>query len=150
MEIQYNPRYPSVEDLRKKAKRRIPGFAFDYLSGGANEEVNLRKDTDEIREVELMPRYITTHTHTDMKTELFGHVYDAPFGIAPVGLQGLIWPKAPEILAKAAFDYNIPFILSTVTSASIETVSEITEGRAWFQRSEEHTSELQSRGQLVC
>jgi len=133
MEIQYNPRYPSVEDLRKKAKRRIPGFAFDYLSGGANEEVNLRKNTDEIREVELMPRYITTHTHTDMKTELFGHVYDAPFGIAPVGLQGLIWPKAPEILAKAAFDYNIPFILSTVTSASIETVSEITEGRAWFQ-----------------
>src|SRR5690625_3298849 len=68
-----------------------------------------------------------------MKTELFGHVCDAPFGIAPIGLQGLIWPKEPEILANAAFDYNIPFILSTVTSASIEPVSEITEGRAWFQ-----------------
>src|SRR5690625_2736063 len=133
MEIQYNPRYPSVEDLRKKAKRRIPGFAFDYLSGGDNEEVNLRKNTDEIREVELMPRYITTHTHTDMKTELFGHVYDAPFGIAPVGLQGLMWPGTPEILAKAAFDYNIPFVLSTVSTASIEAISAITEGRAWFQ-----------------
>jgi len=68
-----------------------------------------------------------------MKTELFGHTYDAPFGIAPVGLQGLMWPNAPEILAKAAFDHNIPFILSTVTTSSIERIAEITEGQAWFQ-----------------
>ncbi len=68
-----------------------------------------------------------------MKTELFGHVYDAPFGVAPVGLQGLMWPNAPEILAKAAFAHNIPFILSTVTTSSIERVSELTEGRAWYQ-----------------
>jgi L-lactate dehydrogenase (cytochrome) len=64
---------------------------------------------------------------------LFGHTYDAPFGIAPVGLQGLMWPNAPEILAKAAFDHNIPFILSTVTTSSIERIAEITEGQAWFQ-----------------
>ena len=44
-----------------------------------------------------------------------------------------MWPKSPEILAKAAFDNNIPFILSTVTTSSIETISEITEGNAWFQ-----------------
>lgn len=59
--------------------------------------------------------------------------YDAPFGIAPVGLQGLMWPNSPEILAKAAFEHNIPFILSTVTTTSIERASEITEGKAWFQ-----------------
>jgi L-lactate dehydrogenase (cytochrome) len=68
-----------------------------------------------------------------MKTELFGHVYDAPFGIAPVGLQGLMWPNAPEILAKAAFQHNIPFILSTVTTSSIERIGELTEGKFWFQ-----------------
>jgi L-lactate dehydrogenase (cytochrome) len=44
-----------------------------------------------------------------------------------------MWPKAPEILAKAAFEHNIPFILSTVTTSSIETIAEITEGKAWFQ-----------------
>ena len=104
MEIQYNPNYPSVEDLRKKAKKRIPGFAFDYLSGGANEEINLRKNTSEIRDIELMPQYLTPHSKSDMRTELFGHTYDAPFGISPVGLQGLIWPGSPEILAKAAFE----------------------------------------------
>lgn len=133
MEIQYDPRYPSVESLRKRARQRIPGFAFDYLDGGCNEEVNLRKNTEEIRQVELMPQYLAAHSGSDLKTELFGHVYDAPFGIAPVGLQGLIWPNAPVILAKAAFDYNIPFILSTVSTASIEEISEVTEGRAWFQ-----------------
>lgn len=68
-----------------------------------------------------------------MKTELFGHVYDAPFGIAPVGLQSLIWPNAPEILAKAAKEHNIPFILSTVTTSSIERIGELTDGKFWFQ-----------------
>lgn len=133
MELEYNPKYPSVDDLMRKAKKRIPGFAYEYLSGGANEGVNLHKNTSEIRDVELMPQYIHEYGGCDMKTELFGHVYDAPFGIAPVGLQGLMWPGTPEILAKAAFEYNIPFVLSTVSTASIETISEITEGQAWFQ-----------------
>ena len=44
MKLEYNPRYPSVEDLRNKAKKRIPGFAFDYLDGGCNEEINLYKN----------------------------------------------------------------------------------------------------------
>lgn len=133
MKFEYNPKYPSIEDLRNKAKKRIPRFAFEYLDGGCNEEVNLYKNTAEIREIELMPQYLRKHSDPDMQTELFGHIYDAPFGIAPVGLQGLIWPGAPEILAKAAFDHNIPFVLSTVSTSSIERISEITEGRAWFQ-----------------
>lgn len=133
MKLEYNPRYPSVEDLRIKAKKRIPGFAFDYLDGGCNEEINLRKNTSEIREIELLPQYLKKHPGSDMKTELFGHVYDAPFGIAPVGLQGLIWPNSPEILAKAAFKHNIPFVLSTVSTSTIERISELTEGQAWFQ-----------------
>ena len=133
MEIKINSKYPSVHDLRKKAERKIPRFAFEYLDGGCNEDVNLLKNTSDIREVELLPYYLRNHIKSDMKTELFGHTYDAPFGIAPVGLQGLMWPNAPEILAKAAFDHNIPFILSTVTTSSIERIAEITEGQAWFQ-----------------
>jgi L-lactate dehydrogenase (cytochrome) len=133
MKLEYNPRDPSIEDLRAGAKKRIPGFAFDYLDGGCNEEINLHKNTSEIREVELLPEYLKNHPGSDMKTELFGHVYDAPFGIAPVGLQGLIWPNSPEILARAAFKHNIPFVLSTVSTSTIERISELTEGQAWFQ-----------------
>jgi len=126
-------RYPSVEDLRKLAKKRIPKFAFEYLDGGCNEDVNIKKNTERIRKIELKPEYLIDYKTTSLKTELFGKSYDAPFGISPIGLQGLMWPKSPEILAKAAFDNNIPFILSTVTTSSIETISEITEGNAWFQ-----------------
>ena len=131
--IKFNPNYPSVEDLRRKASKRIPKFAFDYLDGGCNEDVNLHKNTKEIRDVELIPQYLTKHTASSTKTTLFGVEYDAPFGVAPVGLQGLMWPKASEILAQAAHDHNIPFCLSTVTTASIETIAEITEGKSWFQ-----------------
>ena len=131
--ITFNAKYPSVEDLRSRAQKKIPKFAFEYLDGGCNEDVNLYKNTSEIREVELIPEYLSKHTGSDLSTELFGHTYDAPFGIAPVGLQGLMWPNSPEILAKAAFEHNIPFVLSTVSTASIERISELTEGHAWFQ-----------------
>ena len=131
--IQYNPRYPSIEDLRAKAKKRIPKFAFEYLEGGCNEDISLHKNTDELRKIEMKPRYLVPFETADLKTELFGHHYDAPFGISPIGLQGLMWPKSPEILAKAAFEHNIPFVLSTVTTSSIETIAKITEGQAWFQ-----------------
>jgi L-lactate dehydrogenase (cytochrome) len=147
MKLAYNPRYPSVESLREKAKRRIPGFAFDYLDGGCNEEINLHKNTSEIREIELLPQYLKEHAGSDLKTELFGHVYDAPFGMAPVGLQGLIWPNSPEILAKAAFQHNIPFVLSTVSTSTIERISEITQGQAWFQLY--HPAENSLRDQII-
>lgn len=129
----FDTNYPSIEDLRKKAAKRVPKFAMEYLDGGCNEDVNLYKNTAELREIELIPYYLTNHSGSDLKTELFGHVYDAPFGIAPVGLQGLMWPNAPEILAKAALQHNIPFVLSTVTTSSIERIGELTEGRAWYQ-----------------
>ncbi|WP_288071126.1 alpha-hydroxy acid oxidase [Hydrotalea sp.] len=147
MKFIYNSNFPSIEDLREKAKKRIPRFAFEYLDGGCNEEVNLQKNTAEIREVELLPEYLKNYAGINMKTELFGHTYDAPFGIAPIGLQGLIWPNAPEILAKAAFEHNIPFTLSTVSTSSIERIGEITEGRAWFQLY--HPAENSLRDQII-
>ncbi len=129
----FNTKYPSMEDLRNKAKKRIPRFAFEYLDGGCNEDVNLHRNTADLREVQLKPEYLRSFGGSSMKTKLFGVEYDAPVGIAPVGLQGLMWPNAPEILAKAAHKHNVPFILSTVTTSSIERISELTEGKAWFQ-----------------
>lgn len=128
-----NSNYPSVENLMIKARQRMPGFAYDYLSGGCFSEVNLARNTDDIRKVQLKPIYLQEYQGANMTCELFGHEYDVPFGIAPVGLQGLMWPCSCEILAKAAHEHNIPFILSTVGTASIEEVAKITEGKFWFQ-----------------
>jgi L-lactate dehydrogenase (cytochrome) len=133
MNLDLLSKYPSIDDLRIKAKKRIPSFAFDYLDGGCNDDVSLKRNTSEIREVRLEPRYLRNQGKSSIKTTLFGKEYDAPFGIAPVGLQGLMWPNSPEILAKAACKHNIPFVLSTVTTMDIERACELTEGNAWFQ-----------------
>jgi len=125
--------YPSIADLKIKARKKIPRFAFEYLNGGCNDDVNIKRNNDEIRNVQLRPEYIKKFNGSSLKTSVFGIEYDFPFGIAPIGLQGLMWPNSPEILAKSAFKNNIPFILSTVSTSSIERISEITEGKFWFQ-----------------
>ncbi|TLP79255.1 alpha-hydroxy acid oxidase [Maribacter sp. ACAM166] len=133
MAMSFNSDYPSVDDLRTKAKSRIPKFAFEYLDGGCNEDVSINRNTSEIRKIQLQPRYLRNYGTSSIKTKVMGMEFDAPFGIAPVGLQGLMWPNTPAILAKAAFNHNVPFILSTVTTMDIEKASELTEGNAWFQ-----------------
>lgn len=129
----FNSNYPDINSLRIKAKQRMPKFAFEYLDGGCFSEVNLQKNTEDIRKIQLQPYYLRDYNGANLKTELFGETYDAPFGMAPIGLQGLMWANSSEILAKASIDHNIPFILSTVATASIEKISEITKGKFWFQ-----------------
>ncbi len=96
MKTEINYKYPSINDLRKRAQKKIPKFAFEYLDGGCNDDVNIIKNTAEVRELELIPRYFKNFKGSSMKTTLFGHEYDAPSGIAPVGLQGLMWPNSPS------------------------------------------------------
>jgi len=128
-----DPNYPSIDHLRERGRRRVPAFAFEYLDNGCHSNLNMRRNTEEIREVRLEPRYVLDYGGAKLETELFGETYAAPFGVAPIGLQGLVWPRSCELLAEAAHAFNVPFILSTVGTASIERVAEITEGRAWFQ-----------------
>ena len=133
MNFKFISQYPSIADLKIKARKKIPRFAFEYLNGGCNDDVNIKRNNDEIRNVQLRPDYIKKFNGSSLKTSIFGIEYDSPFGIAPIGLQGLMWPNSPEILAESAFKNNIPFILSTVSTSSIERISEITEGKFWFQ-----------------
>lgn len=142
-----NPQYPDIPFLREKARKRIPRFAFEYLDHGCNADINLHRNTAEIRGIQLKPYYLRDFKGATLETELFGHTYSAPFGVSPIGLQGLMWPGATEILAKAAFDHHLPFILSTVATASLEKVSEITEGKAWFQLY--HPAEEKLRNDLL-
>ncbi|MDO6695314.1 alpha-hydroxy acid oxidase [Aliiglaciecola sp. 3_MG-2023] len=129
----FDPRFPGIEDLKAHAKKRMPGFAYDYLIGGCMEEISVKRNRLDIEAVQLRSEFLKPFESSILDVDLFGQTYSAPFGIAPVGLQGLMWPKAPEILAKSAADKNIPYILSTVSSASLETIAEISEGKAWFQ-----------------
>lgn len=140
-------RYPSIEWLAQRAKQRMPGFAYDYLAGGCFSEINLARNTSDIREVQFMPHYLRDFKGASQEVELFGKKYDAPFGIAPVGLQGLMWPRSCEILAQAAKEHNVPFCLSTVGTASIEDIAKITDGDFWFQLY--HPAEDELRDKLL-
>lgn len=129
----FNHNYPTISDLKQRAKKRIPKFAFDYLEGGCMDEIGIQRNRNDINAVKLRSELLKPFKGSDLNVTLFGHTYSAPFGVAPIGLQGLMWPKAPEILAKSAAEKNIPYILSTVSSSSLERIAEVSQGKAWFQ-----------------
>lgn len=127
-------RYPTIEDLRKRARRRVPRFAFDYVDGaaGAGETCKTR-NAAALDAVELVPRYGVENFTADTEVELFGRRYAAPVAIAPMGLPGLVWPGGEEALARAAQAARIPFILSSAAGATIERVAELAPDCTWFQ-----------------
>src|SRR5499427_10786020 len=82
--------YPTIEDLRRRARQRVPRFGFDFVDGGANEEHCVRRNIEAFQKIELLPRYcIEGKATTDV--ELFGRRYAAPIGVAPMGSAGLMW-----------------------------------------------------------
>jgi isopentenyl diphosphate isomerase/L-lactate dehydrogenase-like FMN-dependent dehydrogenase len=126
-------RAASVADLKKRARRRVPRFAFDYLEGGCNQEIALARNRAALDAIVMEPRYLEDCAAPDLSVSLFGRRYDAPIGVAPVGLGGLIWPRIAEYLAEAAGRANIPFCLSTVATTSIERAAELAGECLWFQ-----------------
>jgi len=125
--------FPSLDFMEAKAKRNIPGFARDYVVNGLGGGVSVRKNREALDAVELMPRYLSAADQPTIRTRFMGHDYNAPFGVAPMGLSGLVWPRAERILAQAAKDHNIPYTLSTVSTARLEDIRQIAGENAWFQ-----------------
>ena len=126
-------RYPSVADMEATAKRRLPGFARDYLVNGLGGGICVERNRLALDNVRLMPSYLTEAGSPDIHARLFDHVYDAPFGVAPIGLSGLVWPRSETILAAAARSHNIPYTLSTVATVPLEAIPPIAGANAWFQ-----------------
>ncbi|MEE2761440.1 MAG: alpha-hydroxy acid oxidase [Pseudomonadota bacterium] len=126
-------RFPSIPDLGDAARRRLPRFAFDYLDGGAGDEGGLAHNRAAFGAVRFVPNYLEEREAPDIRAKLFEREYAMPLGIAPVGLSGLIWPRAAEYLAAAARDSGIPYCLSTMATTSIEKIGAIAGENAWFQ-----------------
>jgi (S)-mandelate dehydrogenase len=126
-------RFPTVDDLRRRARWRVPRFAFDFVDGGANEEACVERNRTAFRSVELLPRYCIDTKGGSTEVELFGARYAAPIGIAPMGSPGLMWPGAEEYLAQAAQRARIPFVLATPANVAIERIAEIAPDVFWFQ-----------------
>ena len=125
--------YPCVADMERVAMQRIPGFMLEYVRYGLGGGVSVQKNRDALNAVELMPRYLSEASSPDLRQTLFGHTYDAPFGVAPIGLAGLVWANAERILAAAAKTHNVAFTLSTVATITLEEARRIAGTNGWFQ-----------------
>jgi len=126
--------YPTIDYLRRAARRRLPYFAFEYCDGGSGkEDAGIRRNWAALDAVELVPRYGVMPALPPCEVELFGRRYAAPIGVAPMGGPAIVWPGADEYLAHAAQRARIPYTLGTVGCTTIERVGEIAPDVFWFQ-----------------
>ncbi|MDE0941848.1 MAG: alpha-hydroxy acid oxidase [Alphaproteobacteria bacterium] len=123
----------NYDDLRLAAKKRVPKIMFDFIEGGADDEIGLDRNQQAFRDIALVPRYFEDVFVRDQKAELFGRTYDSPFGISPTGLAGMFRTGADLMLAEAARDANVPFVMSGSSNASIEALGKLAPDHGWYQ-----------------
>lgn len=126
-------KFPGLSDLKIHAKRRIPHFVYEYLDSATGHEVTKRRNNDMLDQVKMMPSILHGVAAPDLSVNLFDTKYALPFGIAPVGMSGLMWPNAEYLLARAATHAKIPYCLSTVASQTPEHVAPVLGDNGWFQ-----------------
>ena len=102
------------------AKRRLPKIAFDFIEGGLEDERGLERNTSAFHKHQLLPRYLVDVSKRDQSQTIFGQKFASPFGISPTGGAGLFRRGADLMLAEAAADANIPYIMSGASNDSIE------------------------------
>ena len=131
---QLDRRFPSIASMECATKRRIPKFAFDYLQGGIGAEACLTGNRRALDNVQLAPRYLPTEPiQPVLETNLFDREFPMPFAASPIGLSGLMWPRAAEHIARAATRHGLPLGLSSFATSSIEEIGAIAGDLLWFQ-----------------
>ncbi|HET9391534.1 MAG TPA: alpha-hydroxy acid oxidase [Steroidobacteraceae bacterium] len=123
----------NVADLREIARRRIPGFIFEYVEGGAEDEVTLRRNRQAFEGLRFVPQTLVSTTGRQQGTKLFGRATSAPLVVAPTGGNGLLHPHGDTCLARAAAELGVPYCLSTVSTTRLEDVAARAGGRLWMQ-----------------
>src|SRR5260370_15656560 len=123
----------NIDDLRKLAKKRLPKIAYDFIEGGTDDEVALVTNEQAFRKARIVPRYLVDVMKRDQSTTLFGQTYSSVIGIAPTGPAGLFRRGADLMLAEAAREANVPFIMSGTSTASIEDIAKLAPDHGWYQ-----------------
>ncbi len=120
-------------DYRDLARRRLPHFLFEYLDGGAYDEVTLLRNLDDLKSVALRQRVLRDVSAIDLSTTLFGQSLAMPVGLAPIGLAGMNARRGEVQAARAAEAAGVPFCLSTVSVCPLEEVAAAVRRPFWFQ-----------------
>ncbi len=123
----------NIAEMRRHAARHLPRAVFDYIEGGAEDEIGLDENRRAFARHKLVPKFFTPCASLDLTTNLFGKTYSAPFGIAPTGLAGLFRPGGDLMLSESALAENVPYVMSGTCNAAIEELSKPAARHAWYQ-----------------
>jgi (S)-mandelate dehydrogenase len=125
--------YPTSFDLRHRARRRMPNFAFEYGDGGAGNDKGIDRNWAAFDAIEMMPRYGKVIAPPSAQTTIFGKSYSAPIGVSPVGGPGTCFPGAERYLAAACQAARVPYTLGVLSGITVEQAAEIAPDVLWFQ-----------------
>ena len=123
----------NIEDLRRLAQRRLPRPVFDYLDGGAEDEVTLRENTRAFQDISFRPRGAVATKQCDLAVRVLGQELSFPAMLAPIGYSRLMHPGGEVVAAKAAGEAGTAYVLSTISGHKLEAVKSATKGPAWYQ-----------------
>jgi len=126
-------RFPALSDLRQRARRRIPHFAWEYLDSATGTESVKHLNRSALDAIRMAPSALDGAFQPELATPLLGQTFSAPFGIAPIGMSGLIWPGAEAALARLAARLRIPYGMSTVATRLPEEIGPLAGDMGWFQ-----------------
>ncbi len=106
----------NIADLRRAARARLPRIVFEYLEGGAEDEITLARNRTVFEQVALVPRMAAGHAKPDLSVTLFGDRLALPIVVGPTGLNGIFWHGADSALARAASRFGAAFALGTASN----------------------------------
>lgn len=123
----------SIEDVARKARRRLPRGARGYLDSGCDGEYTLRRNRAAFDELELIPEMPRNVSHVDTSTTVLGREIPLPFALSPVGAPRMFHHEGELAVARAARRAGIPYGLSSLATTSVEAVSAQTDTPLWYQ-----------------
>jgi L-lactate dehydrogenase (cytochrome) len=124
---------PSIEDLRRRARRRVPKMFFDYAEAGSYNQETLRANRADLEQIKLRQRILLNVDRRDTATSILGEKASLPLALAPIGLGGMMHGDGEIAACRAAQAAGIPYTLSTMSICSIEDVAEAVDKPFWFQ-----------------
>jgi L-lactate dehydrogenase (cytochrome) len=123
----------NIADLRRLAWQRLPRVLFDYIDGGAQDEVTLRANQQDFNNITLVQRVLRDVSTRNQSVTVLGQKYDLPLILSPTGMTGLFWPNGALEAARAASDAGAGFCLSSMSTSTVEDIKKVAKQPAWFQ-----------------
>jgi L-lactate dehydrogenase (cytochrome) len=123
----------TIDDLRRRARRRLPRAVFDFIDGGAEDELTLRRNEAALKQITFRPRVLVDTEARDQSVTVLGQRLSSPLILAPTGLCGMAAPRGEILSARASLNAGVLFTLSSMSAVSIEDTAAAVPGPHWFQ-----------------